>query len=169
MKKKFTIYTLKTLLERTEDYGNCKEWTGYCQNKTPHAQHDGVFMPVRKLIWKLLGNEVKPKHFYGTSCGNHKCVNPDHIVERNHSEHMRMLSSHVNYKDTRRMAKLCFAAAKRRIFTDEQIQAIYLDGRSCRQIAVDYKCHSSTISKIKRGASNKAAIAKNNPFWQLMA
>ena len=169
MKKTLNSYTLEKVFARTEEYGNCLDWTGYCQNKVPHVQHEGVFMPVRKLVWILTGRKANENHFYSTKCGNPKCVHPNHITERSRKEHMKFMSKKVDHNAMSRIANLCKAAEKRRILTDEQVAQVMIDPRSSSEIAADFNCSKTLICRIKRGNANRAALAKNNPFWQLMA
>lgn len=167
--RKKTVHTLESLLARTEDYGDCMEWTGYCQNKAPYIQHGDEFLAVRKLIWRLLGNDTTGKLLYGNKCGNKKCVNPDHIAPRNMKAHATMMAKNVDHQSITRVAKLSKAAQKRKALTDEQVSNILLDHRSTREIADDFGVSKTLICRIKAGRSHKMVNAKNNPFWGLMA
>lgn len=167
--RKRKIQTLETLLARTEEYGECMEWQGYHQNKTPHVQQGDRFISVRKLIWELLGKEVKPKHFYGNSCNNPACINPKHIVERSASEHATMSAKMVNHNALPRLMKLAKAAEKRRILSQEQISSILIDQRPTREIADDFGVSKTLICRIKSGKAHKTVNAMNNPFWGLIA
>lgn len=164
-----TYHTIESLMARTEEVGNCIEWQGYFQNRAPYVQHGDRFLAVRRLIKELLGAHHGEKLSYGTSCGNHRCVNPDHIVARNVAQHMKYLTSKADYNNPVRIAKLQKAAAKRRVLNDEQVFQAYSDPRTCAEIAVDLGVSKEIVSRIKRGKSNRTVIAKNNPFWGLMA
>lgn len=167
--RKRKIQTLETLLARTEEYGECMEWKGYHQNKTPHVQQGDRFMSVRQLMWELLGKKLKAGYFYGTSCNNPSCVNPKHIVERSHSDHAKKCAQKVNHNALPRLVKLAKAAEKRRILSQEQVCSILIDQRPSREIANDFGVSKSLICRIKSGKAHKTVNAMNNPFWGLMA
>lgn len=164
-----TYHTIESLMARTEEVGNCIEWQGYFQNKAPYVQHGDRFLAVRRLIKELLGNNESGKLSYGTSCGNRRCVHPNHIVARNTRQHMQFLTSKTNYNNPIRIAKLQKAAQKRRVLTDEQVFMAFSDPRSCSAIAKELNVSKELVAKIRRGDSNKTVIAKNNPFYGLMA
>lgn len=164
-----TYHTIESLMARTEEVGNCIEWQGYFQNKAPYVQHGDRFLAVRRLIKELLGGNESGKLSYGTTCGNRRCVNPEHIAARNVRQHMQYLTSKTDYKNPIRIAKLQKSAQKRRVLTDEQVFLAFSDPRSCAEIAQELNVSKALVAKIKRGESNRTAIAKNNPFFGLMA
>lgn len=79
------------LRDLTKDAGDeCINWEGACQQDgVPVMKFRGMrVIPVRRLVyaWKRLGFPSMP--WYGkhtrTTCGNIKCVNPNHVVESGH-------------------------------------------------------------------------------------
>ena len=132
-----TYHTIESLMARTEEVGNCIEWQGYFQNKAPYVQHGERFLSVRKLIKELLDGSSSEKLSYGTICGNHRCVNPDHISARNVLQHMRHMTSKVDYNDPVRIVKLQKSAQGRRVMTDEQVFQAFSDPRTCAEIAAE--------------------------------
>lgn len=166
--RKKTVHTLETLLAKTEDYGNCMEWTGYYQNKTPFASTNGVLTSVRKMIAEFTGKTVPEGHFVGTTCGNKRCVNPDHLVVRSMKDHASMMAVNVDHTSIIRVAKLHKAAQTRRVLTDDQVMDVMMDSRTTREIANSFGVSKSLICRIKNGTSNRAVTAVNNPFYGLM-
>lgn len=164
-----TYHTIESLMARTEEVGNCIEWQGYFQNKAPYVQHGDRFLAVRKLVKELLGGNPSEKLSYGTTCGNYRCVNPDHIAARNVLQHMKHMTGKADYKNPVRIAKLQKSAQSRRVLTDEQVFQAFSDPRTCIEIATELGVSKEVVSRIKRGKSNRTVIAKNNPFWGLMA
>ena len=156
-------------MKRTEEVGECIEWQGYFQNKTPHVQNEGNMVPVRKLIMELLGNTQKERMFYSVSCGNRACVNPKHIVYRTMKDHATHMAKKVDANAPTRIFKLQKSAEKRRALNEQQIMQVRTDNRSCSEVAVLFGVSKSLISKIRRGKSNRMVNAQNNPFWGLMA
>ena len=156
-------------MARTEEVGQCIEWQGYFQNNNPYVQHGDKFLNVRKLIMELLGKTYQGRMFYGTKCGNQECVNPAHIAVRTMKEHSRMMANNVDHRSAIRIAKLQEAAKSRRVLTDDQVKTIFVDERKCSEIASEFGVSKSLVARIKSGKSNSLALAKNNPFWGLMA
>lgn len=168
MRKK-TLHTVESLLARSEEVGNCIEWQRYFQNGTPYVQHGDKLVAVRALMMELLGNVYQERMFFGVNCGNKACINPEHIVARSMKTHAKHMANNADHNSPIRIAKLQKAAAKRRVLTDDQVMDVLMDQRTCKNIAQELGVSSSLIAKIKRGESNRMAIAKNNPFWGLMA
>lgn len=168
MRKK-TLHTFDSLLARTEEVGNCLEWQGYFQNGTPYVQHGDKFMAVRALVMQLLGNTYQERMFFGINCDNKACINPEHIAARSIKNHAKYMAKKTNHTGIVRLAKLQRAAEKRRILTDDQVMQIFADERTCKSIAQELGVSSSLVAKIKRGKSSSMVVAKNNPFWGLMA
>lgn len=164
-----TLHTVESLMRRTEEVGNCIEWQGYFQNKTPYVQHGDRFMSVRGLIMELLGNKYQGRMFYGVSCGNKACVNPEHIVARPLKAHASYMANQTDHNAPTRIFKLQKAAEKRRVLSEEQLMQVRTDSRTCAEIAASLGVSKSLISKIRRGRSNRMVNAQNNPFWGLMA
>jgi len=169
MAKPKTIHTIASLLARTEDYGTCKEWTGYYVNKiSPAIYHEGRVWPVRKVICQLQNKPVPPTNFVSTSCGNQKCINPFHIEIRSTVEHMTVMASKVEHMNPSRLLKLTASAQVRRKLTDEQLHEIMMGSRSRRDLAKEFSVHPSLISKIRAGKAHRMSAARNNPFFRLM-
>lgn len=164
-----TLHTVESLLARSEEVGNCIEWQKYFQNHTPYVQHGDRFVAVRALMMELLGHVYKERMFFGVKCGNKACINPNHIVARTAKDHARHMANNTDHRGAIRIAKLQKAAAKRRVLTDDQVMQVLTDERTCKSIAQELGVSSSLIAKIKRGEANKMVVAKNNPFWGLMA
>lgn len=168
MKKK-TFHTVESLFARSEEVGNCIEWQAYFQNGTPYVQHGDRFMSVRALMMELMGNVYEERMFFGVNCDNKACINPEHIVARSMKSHAKHMAQKTDHNGILRLAKLQKAAAKRRALTDDQVMQVLTDERTCKSIAKELGVSSSLIAKIKRGESSTMVVAKNNPFWGLMA
>lgn len=169
MAKPKKIHTIASLLERTEDYGQCKEWTGYLANKrSPAVYHDGRLRPVRQIICQLQNKEVQPTNFVSTSCGNPKCIHPLHIEIRSRVEHMTVMASKVEHLHPSRLLKLTEKAQVRRKLTDDQLQEIMMGSRSRRDLAKEFAVNPSLISRIRAGKAHRMSAARNNPFFRLM-
>ena len=91
MKQK-TVHTVESLLARTEEEGECLLWTGWMAGKSAPYVYDGEKMvSVRKMICHLQGRELTGDYF-GCSCGNDRCINPEHITQRSKTNHLRRMA-----------------------------------------------------------------------------
>ena len=159
---------MESLMQWTEEYGECIEWTKYYQNGAPYVCQDGQLIAVRKLILLLQGKDVPKGLFVGTTCGNPRCVNPKHIIARTMKEHAKVMAVKVDHNCLLRKSKLWEAAKAKRALTETQVIDVIGDDRPTREIAKEYGISKSLVCRIKSGKSNVYAIAKNNPFFGLM-
>ena len=156
-------------MARTEEVGECVEWQKYFQNGTPYVQHGDRFVAVRQLVMEFLGNQYEGRTFFGTSCKNKACINPQHIVARSAKEHAKFMANNTDHNSPTRIAKLQKAAERRAVINKDQASQIRLDPRRCEDIAVQFGVSKSLVAKIKRGEAHRPVSAQNNPFWGLMA
>lgn len=85
---KFENVTLADILQRTEEVGDCMEWTGHCnRGKHPHWRLNGNLHPAGRVVWTL-AHEREPSRrmLIGTRCGNPRCIHPDHLIARSRSK-----------------------------------------------------------------------------------
>jgi hypothetical protein len=168
MKRSKTVHTLESLMARTVEVGDCLEWTGYFQNGSPFVVSGGVKWLVRRLIRHLEGQVLSSGVHMGTHCDNQKCIKSEHLAERSKTRHMSMIARKVDYQHPLRISKLQKAAESRRVLSDENLNLIRLDTRSCAAIANDFGVSKSLIANIRRGKSRKVVNASINPFAGLM-
>ena len=95
MSRPRTVHTVDGVKARVIEEGECWLWQGYIQNKTPQIAHyiDGkkVMVSVRKLLRELETGKPQPKGHYANTCGEYRCVNPDHTIYRSKDTHMRIM------------------------------------------------------------------------------
>lgn len=71
--------TLEEIHARCRREGGCLLWTGGMCNNTPRARvNDGRFGSVRQAVWRLTRPD-EPTHMVAVTCGNARCLNPDHL------------------------------------------------------------------------------------------
>lgn len=168
MSKPRTIHTIESLLARTIEVGTCMEWTGYFRNKTPSVFHNGKIHGVRRVIRELQNKKMIEGLFFGCTCNNPRCVNPDHIAARNQKTHVQQMSKKVDYMNPRRLLKLTASAQVRRKLTDEQLHIILTSDKPRRELGAEFSVHPSLISRIRQGKAHRMSAARNNPFFRLI-
>jgi hypothetical protein len=164
-----TVHTIESLLARTEEVGDCLEWQGYTQNLSPQVSHNNKMRTVRQLIAELQGFEIKGMMFVA-KCGNPRCVNPEHIQAMTVKQHTAYACSKVDMSHPVRVQKLRLAAQARGLckIPEDELGAIFLDPRSCSEVAADYGVSKSLIARKRRKFSGPKVSAQINPFAQLM-
>lgn len=91
------IQTLETILARTDEVGECLEWQGIMHNGTPQIRIDRKLLSVRRAIRERKGNPAGPTVFLAPSCGNQKCVRPEHIMARTKTQHMLAMGKLIQH------------------------------------------------------------------------
>jgi len=165
MKRVITQHTLETLLARTVEVGDCREWQGYIANDTPQVSHRGKMMTVRRLMFELQGKAVEG-YYIAPKCSNSKCVNPDHAIARTSKAHHKVMNQNVDFNGLLRIIKLQQVAKGRRKLTDEQVSQIRIDPRPSRAVAAEHGVSKGLVCLIRIGKAHRAVTA--NPFAGLM-
>ena len=154
--------TLDWLYARVRQNGDCLEWTGCCGDGGPQAQIGGKTMLMRRVLW-VLANErpITQDRRISPTCGNHKCVHPDHC---------RPLKVGVRLKGITRSltTKAAIARGKRAgsKWTDADIAGIKESEASVLELAAQHSMDQSYVHYILKGRSRRDF---SNPYSQLMA
>jgi len=162
------VYTLPTLLARTEEVGDCLEWQGgYTTNGHPQTKHDGKPWMVRRLVLALSGVSIKPGYIVATTCGNLRCINRDHLVQRSERQHMLRMGALGKQSDHLRSAKIANTkrASAQAKLTEAQVREIRASTGTLRELAERYGVNKSRICGIRLGRMWKDF---SNPFAGLI-
>jgi hypothetical protein len=169
MGRKKIVQTIDTIMARTDEVGDCLEWQGImANNSTPQIRIDRKLFSVRRVIREMIGNAAKPGNFLAVSCGNPKCVKPDHIIERTPQQHMTAMAALVQHNHPIRIAKLQKAKRHERVVSDEGLLLIRTDSRKAEDVARELGVSKSLVNRIRRGDCYREVRASNNPFAGLM-
>ena len=90
---------MMTLIEKIQCHitieGDCWEWHGCMQGSIPMMKHDGKVANVRRLV--MIERGVPMTGFIATyTCGNAKCVNPDHTGRSTRAQMNRRIMADMN-------------------------------------------------------------------------
>ena len=162
------IQTLESILSRTDEIGECLEWQGVMGNDTPQIRIDRKLLTVRRVIRELLGKPAARANFLAASCGNPKCVKPEHIIERTRAQHMKQMAARVEHNHPIRIAKLQKAKAHQRVVNDEGLAIIRSSNRRAEDVARELGVSKSLVNKIRRGDAYREVSAISNPFAGLL-
>jgi hypothetical protein len=160
-----TQHTIETLMARTVEIGECREWQGYIANDTPQVSHGGKMMTVRRLMFELQGKAVDG-YYIAPRCGNFRCVNPDHAIARTKKAHHKLMNQNADPNGMLRIIKLQQVSRGRRKLTDEQVQQIRSDPRPSRAVAAEHGVSKGLVCLIRAGKAHRLFAA--SPFAGLM-
>lgn len=156
------------LRERSDEVGECWEWTGAVQQATncPIMRYEGRPQAVRRAIAVELGLQLEGR-LASSRCANALCVNPAHVVmltrKQLQARTARVTHLHANLARNRKLAAKARQAAK---LTEAQVAEIRtIEGMKQRDIAALYGITQATVSAIRRGVKWKDY---SNPWLQLL-
>ncbi len=84
--------SLDAMRARTIEVGECWEWQGCISSgHSPRVHYAGRARSARKLMLALAGrpSEPPPGHKLVTTCGNPRCVRPEHLAIISFATHVR--------------------------------------------------------------------------------
>lgn len=149
---------INRLRKNSEEVGECWEWRGATQRNgiTPMMNWGGCVNGVRRVIAEARGDDLKGK-VATYKCGNHSCVNPEHVVvttrQRVQRRSVRELRYNLDITRNKRLADVM--RIKRAKITMEIAQEIREAEGPQKQIGARYGVSQSTVSAIKRGETWK--------------
>lgn len=84
---------MRMIHSRCRECGECMLWTGSVHDDGyPIAWHDGKHVSVRRLVYKLVrGRAVERGMLCITTCGDRRCLSPEHVIQRTVSVHRKVL------------------------------------------------------------------------------
>lgn len=150
-----TVHTVKSLLARTIEEGDCLLWTGYHGNKVPTVSHDGKLYPVRRLLSILAGKPHKDGTWYAPRCGCQSCVNPEHISALTTKQHMMKMGKAAKGNPVRAAKVRAYRQSISIIGTQERANEIRMSAENSRALAARFGVSKSTICNIRSGRAWK--------------
>ncbi|CAO3460745.1 hypothetical protein [Azospirillum argentinense] len=117
----------------------CWIWTGAFSGETPKfAPRYGVSRSAMRVAYELLVGPTPTEHHLRRSCGDLRCVNPDHATTRPQGRQPRPKTPKPRAHCGKKL-------------TPEKVAAIRADGRLHREIAIEYGISKPTVSQVKSG------------------
>jgi hypothetical protein len=153
-----TTHTLESLRSRVIEVGDCWEWQGYIQNNTPQVigYPDGKkkMVSVRRMLREIITGQPQPDGHYGNTCGNPRCVNPDHTLWKSAAAHMRAMGRErkVSTVTANKLRKFRVEAGLAKL-DESKAQEIRLSSEPASVVAERFGVSKSWITKIRRGAA----------------
>lgn len=161
-----------TLIEKIQCHvtldGDCWQWHGCMQGAVPMMKHDGKVANVRRLV--LIERGVPMKGYIATyTCGNPKCVNPEHTARSTRTQmnrrNMAEMNSATNTLRVKRIAEI-----KRRTsakLSQADVYQIRASDDRYDDLATRFGVSKSLIGRVRRGEVWRTFSA--SPFSGLFA
>ena len=159
--------TFESLQARTVEEGDCWIWQGYIQNKTPQVVDypDGKkkMVSVRMLLRQLQTGQPQPKGHYGNTCGDVRCVNPEHTIWKSEAVHMKAMQKKRKVTDitANKLRKYRVESGKAKL-NEESAAEIRVSQETGPVLAERYGVSRGLINRIKRHQSWRILISP----WQ---
>lgn len=156
--------TLDWIHARVIEEDGCLLWNGACgQNgRLPQARIGTIAMGMRRVVWQLAHERPIPDNRrISMSCGNDKCIHPDHVRARViNSGFKGVKKSHLH------KAKIARGRRAGSAWSDADIAAIKASTEPVADIAAANSMDVSYVHYIRQGKARKDF---SNPFIQLGA
>lgn len=159
--------TLEAIREKCIEEGDCWLWQGAMDKGTPRAKVGGKMVYVRRLVLELKGKKIHTGMRATTTCGDERCVNPDHVVASTPSAINAAVARRTGFaRKAARRAKISAAKRKNSHVTPEMVAEIRSSDGTGRAIAARLGLHASTVNDIR---AHRTWVDYSNPFFQLAA
>jgi hypothetical protein len=145
--------------KRTIEEGDCLIWQGWVSGGSPKMVRPGwrelglktKGVSVRREIAAAIKKQpIRKRMFPMTSCGDERCVNPAHVVQRNWSQLMKAAADKSDY--TIRARKVSQARRRNSRLTPEAVADIKA-APTCAEAAKKHGISKSHASGIRNGKS----------------
>jgi hypothetical protein len=161
------IWSLDMIRARCTECGDCWEWERAISNgRYPTLRYKGRVINARRAVFEMAGGKLQPKSFVVVTCGNARCLNPDHLKQVTQKAHLTKVAALGAMGGPVRSAKI--AAAKRaqtgKITLDDARQ-IRASDEPVKTLAERYGLSKDRIYRIRRGLAWREY---SNPFAGLI-
>ncbi|RMX08513.1 hypothetical protein D8I35_05400 [Corticibacter populi] len=158
-------FVRRTLEDCVPTVDGCMLWSGknVSDDGYPIGRYLGRSVSLRKLIHEVsAGTPLPGSHFIETTCGNPKCLEPDHLVQVTRSAKLKGHAKPMSQRWKTAMAK------RRGSMLDESMVAhIRASDKSLRELSKELGgIPQSTISQVRSGRTWKTYTA--SPFQGLI-
>jgi hypothetical protein len=130
--------------------GDCMVWPNGSA-KVPHLNVHRRKINIRKLMLLALGKEVRADRLFGCSCGDDKCVEPEHIRQRTHLQHNQYFGARGFYSRPAKTAKMALTKRAKSKLNDAKVAEIRASTKSAMALSAEYGVAASYITSIRNG------------------
>lgn len=152
--------TLMAIIDRTEEWGDCILWTGYCSKKN---QPKFRAQMVRRMVWEANNGPIPDGMLVSTRCNNPKCVSCLKLTTKAAITRKAMANPATKLK--RRASGARFARPVLGKITMEIAREIRLSEKTGKEWAKELGVSKALVSHVRCGRS---WVEHSNPFAGLM-
>jgi hypothetical protein len=153
---------LEAIMARTVEDCDCLIWQGPT-NASSHPVFGGH--TVRRLVWSAHhGQTLDARRLVSVTCGNPKCVNPEHLALTSKAEVSRVTGARRDVRIRRAASCARTNRAKFGKITMDIAQEIRASDKTGKALAAEHGVSESLISLVRRGRS----WVMPNPFGGLL-
>ena len=162
------LWTLDMIRARCTECGDCWEWQrALSDGRYPTLRYKGRTVNARRAVYELAGHKLMGNSFIVTTCGNTRCLNPDHLKQVTQKTHLTRMAALGAMSGPVRSAKI--AAAKRAQagkITLADARQIRSSDEPVKDLAERYGLSKDRVYRIRRGEAWRDY--SNNPFAGLL-
>lgn len=157
----------RVMKNATEDM-DCLIWRRSSCNGHPAMRVDGKTMLVRRVLWEELNGVIPAGQIIRASCGDIRCVNPDHLSLTSYARLAKELGAMGIMSGKVRSAAIAKAKqAKALAINHEIVRDIRTSSASGVELSKQYGISQNLVSKVRLHKCWKEWT--NNPFAGLGA
>lgn len=145
------------LSKRIVEVGDCWEWVGNYSNagRMPAMRLNYKMVGVRRVIQILKSGRPLGANRIMLTCGNFRCVNPEHYKVMSYGAYLRIVQQKGNETNRARPYKPNAGNVKRRKLTPEQVAYIKASSESNRVLAAKLGVSTMTVQNVRKGKTYK--------------
>lgn len=161
------LNTLHGIRARCDDEGDCWIWRdGTTRQGYPIFKPYGCKCTlVRRAVFVLAGGQLKPRQPVVSSCGDRRCVNPEHLSTSTLSKIAKSAAKRGAWGGQTRRAAISAAQRKRSKITVEIAAEVLGSTDASRVLAARFGVSKELICRIRSG---RAWRDYSSPFSGLM-
>lgn len=141
---------LQRIRAQCVEEGDCLIWQG-ASAKVPHVTIDRKKVNIRRLVLEEAGIPLVKGAMLGCSCGESKCIDLAHIVQRTRAQHGKYFGKRGAYSGPLKIAKMAATKRARSKLDDEKVAEIRASTESAMALSARYGVAASYVQSIRIG------------------
>lgn len=145
------------LSKRIVEVGDCWEWIGNYSNggKLPAMRLNYKMVGVRRVLHTLKTERPLGSNRIMLTCGNFRCVNPEHYRVMSYTYYLRVVQQKGNEANRKKPYTPNPGNVKRRKLTPEQVAYIRASSESNRALAAKLGVSTMAVQNVRKGKTYK--------------
>lgn len=150
--------TAEFLKSRCQIEGTCWLWNEAVSGGVPRVSHNNKSSLAHRVLWEIVKGKKPDGELYAT-CGEKRCINPDHREEVERKDMPARQSKDGRIAAGKRLSiARAVAARKRSRINMERARQIRMDQRELAEIAAECGLSIKAVSNIKTGRTWREGV-----------